>query len=35
MQPEEALAAEQLDRRLPYDWLQDCLETERKPHLER
>jgi hypothetical protein len=26
--PEEALAAEQLDRRLPYDWLQDCLDTE-------
>ncbi len=26
--PDEALAAEQLDRRLPYDWLQDCLEVE-------
>ena len=25
---EEALAAEQLDRRLPYDWLQDCAETD-------
>ncbi len=29
--PEKALAAEQLDRRLPYDWLQDCLDTEREP----
>jgi hypothetical protein len=29
--PEEALAAEQLDRRLPYDWLGDCLDTERQP----
>jgi hypothetical protein len=26
--PEEALAAEQLDRRLPFDWLQACLETD-------
>ena len=26
--PEEALAAEQLDRRLPYDWLQECLDTD-------
>ena len=24
---EEALAAEQLDRRLPYAWLQECLDT--------
>jgi hypothetical protein len=29
--PEEALAAEQLDRRLPLDWLGDCLDTERQP----
>ncbi len=26
--PEEALAAEQLDRRIPLDWLQKCLDTE-------
>ena len=24
--PEEALAPEQLDRRIPYDWLKDCIE---------
>jgi hypothetical protein len=29
--PEEALAAEQLDRRLPLDWLENCLDTERQP----
>ncbi len=27
--PEEALAAEQLDRRLPFDWLKRCLDLER------
>ena len=26
--PEEALAAEQLDRRLPLDWLKRCMQTE-------
>ena len=26
--PEEALAAEQLDRRLPLDWLKQCMDTE-------
>jgi len=29
--PEEALAAEQLDRRIPLDWLHACLETDHPP----
>ena len=28
--PEEALAAEQLDRRLPLDWLKQCIDSEHK-----
>ena len=31
---EEALAAEQLDRRLPWEWVKACTDTSRRHHLQ-